>query len=239
MDILREFLDKHVRGYLLCDVEQMSKISALGNGYGACGYPMLMALLAGIELIGVLYSDASYNDRSKSNTEKYFPLGWNLLFSDRETYSKEDVRKVYHYLLRHGLMHLYLSKIGVFVVKSGNLHNGKDEGGNFVVNVDRFYQDFKESYLAIESKILTKEGSVQRLIEIFENMKKDSDENLKFLNGIPTSSDGGVINMASNIDVSASANVVFATLSTPLSGSSSADMRTIEDFRSKMKEFEN
>lgn len=53
---LDELLAKNVDGYLLGDIESLVRVEAQGKDAGACGYPLLMTVFGGIELLGALSS---------------------------------------------------------------------------------------------------------------------------------------------------------------------------------------
>ncbi len=180
---VKDFLEKHIDGYLLCDVENMSMLGPLRDGNGACGYPMLMALLAGIELLGALYSDIPYPKKHEPSTSRNFPLGWDLLFAKSEEYSDAKIKNIFLRLLRHGLMHLYLSKPGVGILKaeSEREHHLAEEGGIFLIHVTKFFEDFSKSYHdQAKQEILKKESSKDRLLEILERMDKESEKELGY-----------------------------------------------------------
>jgi len=53
MSDLAPFLEKFVEGYLLSDLKTMAEIPAK-DGPGNLGYPMVLAVFAGCELLGAL-----------------------------------------------------------------------------------------------------------------------------------------------------------------------------------------
>jgi hypothetical protein len=55
---LAEFLETIVEGYIFGDLESMAAEEFNVKEVGALGYPMVMAVLAGSELLGNLDSDA-------------------------------------------------------------------------------------------------------------------------------------------------------------------------------------
>ena len=59
---LDQYLEQFIEGYLLEDLRSMAPIrAAKGKRYGAVGYPMVMTVLSGIEILGVLTSRATFN----------------------------------------------------------------------------------------------------------------------------------------------------------------------------------
>lgn len=96
-----------VEGYLLGDLESMAT-EVQSKEMGACGYPMVMAVLSGSELLGAMTSDAAQADRIEAYWKTYMakvdPLYGYL-------------GKIASQLARNGIAHTYLSHLGVLVVR--------------------------------------------------------------------------------------------------------------------------
>lgn len=125
-----------IEGYLLNDLKSM-KDDIEWKDLGAVCYPMLMAILAGSELLGRL--TGGNTSRAVAHYWTTFMSQINPLYADLEAVAQE--------LLRNGLMHTYLTKPGVGVVrKIPGAHLTTDDG---VILLDCcvLADDFRESYL--------------------------------------------------------------------------------------------
>lgn len=170
---MEKFLEQFIDGYLLSDVRNMiDNCHVYDNGMGACGYPVLMSLLSGIELIGLILCDDEINENSiKNNTSRYFDKGWRKLFSGNTKYTKKGVIEVFRSLVRHGLMHLFLSKPYVGILKeegAPHLELLKDEG-YYAINVIEFFKDFEKGYLGIRQSLVedpTRGDRQRKLVEL-------------------------------------------------------------------------
>ena len=88
--------------------------------YGACGYPMVQATLAGVELLGGLTLPGR-KDFDPNSGQEYFIAYWQeWLYS---TGKKRDLGAAIYKLARHGLAHVFLAKPGIAVLKDAQ--NGK------------------------------------------------------------------------------------------------------------------
>ena len=78
MNMLDGFLAQFVRGYLFKDIETLMTRAepAPDESIGACGYPLLMTVFSGIELLGALSSFRRFNDR---DGRKYFRAYWRSI----------------------------------------------------------------------------------------------------------------------------------------------------------------
>jgi hypothetical protein len=146
-DDLNTFLQKHVEGYLFEDLRKMSEIKLDdGSTAGACGYPMLMTSLSGMELLGALLWAGTFN---KNDHDKHFKHYWDLcLVPTNRKYGNQGVAEVFRVLARHGLAHSFLTKPGIAVTKfKPELHLEWDANEwLFVVNTNVFFEDFEQSY---------------------------------------------------------------------------------------------
>lgn len=174
---IKEFLDRHIDGYLIHDLQRMSEIKEFENGYGACGYPMLMSILSGVELIGILNHPTEINaELFRSNSRIFFENGWVVLFGKNAKYSEESTRKIFRDLIRNGLAHMYLSKPNVGVTKSHPEAHLQSENGIFFVHPTEFFNDFIKAYGEIKPDMLKSQECQNRLNEILYLMTLESVE---------------------------------------------------------------
>jgi hypothetical protein len=124
----------------------MSKVKASGPGYfGGLGYPMMMTTLAGMELLGGLtINDSEEFDANKGR--KYFLHYWDTFFTvENESY--KGLGGLFYELIRHGLVHTYVAKQGIFIEKGSNKEISIDQANQQVyVDCNIFYKEFKASY---------------------------------------------------------------------------------------------
>lgn len=190
----------------------MSGIETFENGYGACGYPMLMSVLSGIELIGILnWQNKITKDVLHHTSNKFFENGWNKLFGKNVKYTKESVRRIFRDLLRNGLAHMYLSKPNIGVTKSHPEAHLQFAGGIFYVHPTEFFNDFVKAYEEIKPDMLKSQECQKRLDEVLYWMTLESVDLL----------DGRKIDLSKPI---------YAT-GTPLSATSAMDIESSKAFK--------
>ncbi len=144
--LLKDFLDQYVEGYLFHDLDSMDKITLqAGQTHGAAGYPMLISILAGMELLGYLLmpDDEVFSDKKG---DAYFENYWdNYLVQEEPLYT--DLGKLFRNLVRHGIAHTFLTKIGILVTKgSGKKIVVDSQAGELLVDASVLMKEFIDSY---------------------------------------------------------------------------------------------
>jgi hypothetical protein len=125
-----------IEGYLLNDLKSMED-DIEWKDLGAVCYPMLMAILAGSELLGRL---------TGGNASQAVAHYWTT-FMSRINPLYVDLGAVAQDILRNGLMHTYFTKPGVGVVrKIPGAHLTTDDG-LILLDCCVLADDFRESYL--------------------------------------------------------------------------------------------
>ncbi len=127
---------KHVvEGYLLGDLDSMST-DIRPKAVGAVCYPMLMAVLAGSELLGQLAVDGG------DAIQRYWAT-YMARIDDRYG----DVAEIAKDLCRNGLAHIYLTKPGVGVVRGEPVrHLVLERTDLLVIDCLELHRDFRASY---------------------------------------------------------------------------------------------
>lgn len=130
-------LENLIEGYLLGDLESMAT-EVQSKEIGACGYPMVMAVLSGSELLGAMTSDIAQGDRIESYWKTYM--------------AKVDplyayLGKVASQLARNGIAHTYLTHLGVLVVRGNpRRHLTLSMSEELIFDCLELHKDFRESY---------------------------------------------------------------------------------------------
>ena len=139
------YLEQFIEGYLLEDLNSMAPISlAEVKRYGAVGYPMVMTVLSGVELLGVLTSRATF---TPANGAARFGEYWrNYMYPARPAAQRLD--SLMYDFIRHGLAHLFMTKPMIRVTKyrdPGHLHRSPKSD---VICVDALIlaDEFAEAY---------------------------------------------------------------------------------------------
>jgi len=124
-----------VEGYLFGDLESM-RTEIKMKEMGAVGYPMLMAVLAGSELLGNL--TASSGDPIEHYWKTYMaPV--DARYADVAAIAKE--------LCRNGLAHMYLTKPGVGIVRGEpTRHLAFERSKELILDCLVLHEHFKQSY---------------------------------------------------------------------------------------------
>ena len=132
--LLDDCLGTIVEEYLFGDLDSMTALEI--KPVGAVCYPIMMAVLAGSELLGVL------TGKGGSGVAHY----WEEFMSRVEpTYGQ--LGELADVLLRNGLMHAYVTKPGVGIRRDDpDAHLTTDASGLHVFNCDVLAEHFKTSY---------------------------------------------------------------------------------------------
>jgi hypothetical protein len=124
-----------VEGYLLGDLQSM-RTEIKPKEMGAVGYPMLMAVLAGSELLGKLTADTG------NPIEHY----WKTYMAPIDK-RYADVAAIAKELCRNGLAHMYLTKPGVGIVRGQpTRHLAFEHGTQVILDCLVLHDHFKQSY---------------------------------------------------------------------------------------------
>lgn len=175
---ITEYINNVVLGYLLDDLESMSKIMPLsGKSTGAVGFPMIMTICSGIELLGGLLSPVAFSTSAKAG-RVYFDHYWNEYLSKQHKCYSGQATSVYQ-LMRNPIAHVFMTKPGITVIKNPDKVSKVGlVSTNYEMTIDciKFYQDFKASILThFISKLQSLESSMQlRLNEMLEKYGLDS-----------------------------------------------------------------
>lgn len=95
----------------------MKHLRNIDDDYGAAGYPILATILAGMELLRAMTTNSTTGFNSSSFAGvRYFQSFWdNYLVASFPEYS--GLGKLFRQLVRNGISHIYLAKMGVMVTK--------------------------------------------------------------------------------------------------------------------------
>jgi hypothetical protein len=134
---------------------------------GAVCYPMMMAVLAGSELLGALTGS------KKDHEVEHYWKKW--LSKVKPKYG--DLDRVAQDLLRNGLMHMYLTKPGIGVRRDESGQHLREVGGALMFNCVVLAGDFRRSYQEhAKAEIEANRGRAQgRLNELMTDAAKKSE----------------------------------------------------------------
>lgn len=146
------FLQHNVEGYLFSDLRSMDRVIDSHN-IALC-YPLLMTTFAGIELMGVLLSESTFD--GKRNGHEYFEGYWSKYLYPSS--NKEIAQEVYQ-LVRHGIAHMYLLKGDIRVEARNPTKHLKKPDGFLYVDPVKLANDFVYSYKSNIPSILSSDTS--------------------------------------------------------------------------------
>jgi len=214
--VTQEFLDKHIDGYLLHDLERMCEVRVFDNGFGACGYPMLMSILSGIELIGALNWEKAITPEmvQRGHSKKFFDNGWKMTFSNTK-YLEKDNLQIFRKLIRNGLAHQFLSKPYISIDKGQPSLHLQTKNGFFHVDSIEFFRDFSDGYKKIKNQMVNSVDCQNRLSDILTALTAESTKILSDVN-------------------SAKNETIFITSATPQSGTSIMDAESAILFKNNI-----
>jgi hypothetical protein len=145
---IKSFLKNNVEGYLFKDLKTMKNVKLRKNQKtGYLGYPIVMSVVSGIELLGGLMQKNTFEMRRHS--AEYFKNYFENYFEiSCPKYS--GLSDIFLSLIRNGLAHTFLTKTGILITKgnpSGHLKVMKINN-DYYLNIDaiEFLNDFKISY---------------------------------------------------------------------------------------------
>lgn len=142
---LQEYLEKYIDGYLFCDLKSIATKIPANLHPGAAGYPMILTMCAGMELLGALLRPTLKDKFNEDQGIKYFGHYWKYYLSKTNPEYKK-YGEIARTLVRNGLAHLFMTKPNIGIVKSNpRLHLKKVEG-HLVIDCVRLFEDFKKSY---------------------------------------------------------------------------------------------
>lgn len=149
-----EFLVQFIEGYLLGDLESIARITiTLPKKCGAAGYPMVVATIAGMELLGCLLSrdpiatDKTDPEEARRQPNKHFSNYWHKYLCRVESRYKPFDQAV-RLLVRNGIAHMFLAKPGIIIGKGpqGDLSHLAFDGHYLYLDCLRIRADFERSY---------------------------------------------------------------------------------------------
>ena len=146
---LSEFLKRNVRGYLLSDLQTLRLATPPTGPDGYVGYPMAMACISGIELMGLLLT---YQNPKIDDGLQNFSHFWKRYVYAADA-KKAALGGAVYELVRHGVAHTFLTKAGVQISKNNTNHL---QMVGEVVNVDvlTLHTDFLSAYESVEGVLL-------------------------------------------------------------------------------------
>jgi hypothetical protein len=134
---VEELFDK-LDNYLIGDIKKMLDAEV--------GYPCLMTMLLGMELLGFLLS---------GDEDSAFTAFWDKLGSKNKKYKSNKLRHVFRQVIRNGIAHIYLPKAGIYVhyaKPEDHLRcvvNGKE---GLFISCKALFIDFEKIYEEIKIK---------------------------------------------------------------------------------------
>lgn len=117
-DYIRDFID----GYLAADITTMMEAQPNSDNIGAVGYPLVVTVSTGIEALSRLALPLTKKGRSRAVdigiSKKAFLSYWSLYLTPSNP-SYADRGEAFYRKVRSGIVHYYLAKGELFVVKGG------------------------------------------------------------------------------------------------------------------------
>ena len=148
---IEDFIDHNLTGYLFSDLDTMANFELLeGRKYGGVNYPMLMTILAGIELLGALVnprgSVKKINNKKVIEGDAHFVHFWQRYLSE-DNLKYKGLNNLFYHLLRNGIAHTFIAKHNIYVYKSSPHHLSYEiTKPELVVGCKEFAKDLKTTY---------------------------------------------------------------------------------------------
>ena len=182
---LKDFLTQNVKGYLFDDIRSMCDPQPAGG----CGYPLLMTVCSGIELLGMLSSYLEQEFQTHRMSDKYFLDYWQkaLYPGDRD---RRNAGKAVYQLVRHGLAHSFVTKGNLTVVNRAGEPHFTRTPVEVIINAYELATDFTGSYQSefLDKRLKANTPAIEkRLDEIWTAYTKQADKLWDDLGGLPSS----------------------------------------------------
>jgi hypothetical protein len=154
---VKDFFEIFIKNYLVGDILILDNIKKNEDtGLGACTIPQAMAVVSGIDLLGLLFGCNKNTDKTREHIFEFFRITKNT-FSNN-SYDDACVEKIF--LCRHGMMHNFFPKfrannIGICKSESEslfikNVYNGVEIES---INVTILTRDFLLAVSQLETMI--------------------------------------------------------------------------------------
>lgn len=136
-----------------------------GKIYGAVGYPMLMSISSGIELLGGLLSEKNFSTR---DDDEYFNVYWDSCLTAYKSLYTKEICNVIRNLVRHGIAHTFLAKPDIYIKKGDPSVHFKYDRNGFWIDPVLFFEDFRRSYQEKFKPLINPETVQKRLNEMLQ-----------------------------------------------------------------------
>jgi len=156
---VKDFLEHYIDKYLMHDVADMMRPHA------QIGYPLLMTVFAGMELMGGLLDTSTFKMAGKG--DKYFVLYWRKFLYPPPS-SRSGLALDVYKRMRNGIAHGFMVTGKVAVTTADpQRHLAVDANGVFYIDAVQFAKDFIESYARFKTLLDPNKPSA-----VLTNMKK-------------------------------------------------------------------
>ncbi|MGY4893195.1 MAG: hypothetical protein ACO1N2_00695 [Candidatus Saccharimonadota bacterium] len=170
---MNSYLEQYIEGYLLEDLTQVHMQVKPNAHPGNAAYLMTSAICSGIDFLGSLVTErqitpACEHCNKPEQVRNKFPFEHYCKYYLAKVDKRyENLGPVLRELIRNGIAHSFATKgkIGITrVVGDEDLHLVRmTEEGFLVINADRFFTDFKESYFSYFKPAVEKDESLKSL----------------------------------------------------------------------------
>lgn len=175
---INKFLEQFIEGYLFNDIENMLKIKLEdGKACGACGYPIMMTTLSGMELLGDLLSEKEIKARNIYGNKNFMNFWDNYFCQLNLKYKINKGGDIMRVLIRHGLAHRFLTLPGIFItINQPDSHWTISIAEKQIwIDAREFFIDFKNTYKKLVKIAIRDKSKMQkRLNEIMDLYEKDT-----------------------------------------------------------------
>jgi hypothetical protein len=104
---VEDFFKLFIKDYLVGDILILDNIRKdEDTGLGACTIPQAMAVISGIDLLGLLFGNNKETNDSEKHIFEFYRITKQAYKNDQ--YSVENIKKIVSY--RHGMMHSFFPK---------------------------------------------------------------------------------------------------------------------------------
>jgi len=142
---LDQYVARFIDGYLFGDLHTMAAIRVQDDKqeFGAVGYPMVLTVLAGIELLGTLTSAAPFNRRQ--GEDRFCEFWRDHLYPAHP--DRQALAVLIYQMVRNGLAHTYMTK-PKFVVTRGHRgdHFTQTPDGQIVIDALALHDELVSAY---------------------------------------------------------------------------------------------
>lgn len=171
---LDDFVAEVLDGWMLHDLDNLTKIAVLPGASGNCNFPIALYVFSCIEFLGQL---TNKDPMPKTNYTKTAILGFfDDFFPEVDKNNIKSYEDSFVNIFRNGLAHNYFAKNAGISRKASELLR-VDENGKLILDADTLVEAFRKAIENLKQSITSSEELCNRIIDRYNALYQG---NLKY-----------------------------------------------------------